>query len=153
MKKTEIVRQYDETAGKSFAKADAYDLQGWAQVWELWESSEMTQADFAKVLDDAGRNAFATVKTNLSHMKWALELIAEETGEDFDELSIMNIVTRWSSMQELRGQRYPSQNNKKKQEPKPKAKGKGKGKFDAKATAKEFTVAQLLAMLAEKGVK
>lgn len=148
MKKTEIVRQYDATAGESFKKANAYDLQGWAQVWELWESSEMTQSDFAQVLDDAGRNAFSTVKTNLSHMKWALELIAEETGEDFDELSIMNIVTRWSSLQELRGERYPSQN--KKTEKKQENKG---GKFDAKVRAKEFTVDQLLAMLAAKGVK
>lgn len=148
MKKTEIVRQYDATAGESFAKANAYDLQGWAQVWELWESSGMTQADFAQVLHDAGRNAFATVKTNLSHMKWALEVIAEETGEDFDELSIMNIVTRWSSMQELRGERYPSQN--KKTEKKQASKSV---KFDAKVRAKDFTVAQLLAMLAEKGIK
>lgn len=154
MKTQEIVRQYDATAGASFAKANAYDLQGWAQVWELWEESGLSQADFAQVLHDAKRNTRSTVKTNLSHLKWALDTIADETGEDVDELSIMNIVTRWVSLNALRAERYPSQDDSKKTEPKPKKAVPAKGKkFNAKERAREFTVAQLIAMLAEHGVK
>lgn len=144
MNKTQIVADYKATAGKSFAKAGAFDLQGWCQTYEVWEHSGMNAQDFAELLDAQGLNAKATVKTNLSHLKWALGVIADETGEDIDELSIMNIVTRWSSMRAMRDERYPSQNNKKKQETKP------KGKFDAKTEARKYSVKELLAMLEAK---
>lgn len=146
MNKTQIVADYKATAGKSFAKAGAFDLQGWCQTYEVWEHSEMNAQDFAELLDAQGLNAKATVKTNLSHLKWALGVIADETGEDFDELSIMNIVTRWSSMRDIRLERYPSQQTttEKKQETKP------KGKFDAKTEARKYSVKELLAMLEAK---
>ena len=153
MKKQEIVRQYDATAGKSFALGEAYDLQGWCQVWQLWEESGLTQAEYGQVLQEAKRKEASSVKTNLSHLKWALETVADELGEDFDELSILNIVGRWSSMNKLRCERYPSQNQKKKQAPKPQPVPAKSKKFNAKERASEFSVAQLLEMLAVKGVK
>lgn len=154
MKKTQIVADYKATAGKSFAMGEAFDLQGWCQTYDLYLESGLDTVQFGQVLDDAGLNKVATVKQNLSHIKWALAYLSESMD---DEATIMDVVREFTGVNAIRNVRYPKQETttKKKQEPKPKAKAKakGKGKFDAKATAKEFTVAQLLAMLAEKGVK
>lgn len=145
MKKTQIVANYKATAGKSFEMAGAFDLQGWCQTYELYLESGLDTVQFGQVLEDAGLNKVATVKQNLSHIKWALAYLSESMD---DEATIMDVVREFTGVNAIREVRYPNKKNttEKKQASK-------SVKFDAKVRAKDFTVAQLLAMLAEKGVK
>ena len=145
MKKQEIVAQYRATALVSFTKADAYDLQGWVQTYELWADSGMNKADFGQVLQDANLNKQSTVKQNLSHISWALELLENE----IDEPTTLDVVSRWASLNAIRSERYPN-NTKSTATVKVEKVSKA---FDAKAQAKqmkkELTRKQIAELIAE----
>ncbi len=145
MKKQDIIREYRSGAGESFRKAGAYDLQGWCQTYELYLDSGLDTVQFGTVLENAGLNKLATVKQNLSHIKWAIAFLSETLEDD---ATIEDVVSEFTGVNQIREARY----GKKETEP-AKVSGTKKPKFDAKASAKQFTVAQLLAMLAVKGVK
>ncbi len=145
MKKQDIIREYRSGAGESFRKAGAYDLQGWCQVCELYVGSGLDTVQFGTTVKDAGLNKLATVKQNLSHIKWAIAFLSETMEDD---ATIEDVVSEFTGVNHIREARY----GKKVKAPAKVANTK-KAKFDAKASAKQFTVAQLLAMLAEKGVK
>lgn len=146
MKKTQIIAAYKATAGKSFDKAKAFELQGWCQTYELFLESGLDTVEFGQVLEDAGLNKVATVKQNLSHIKWAIAYLSE-TMED--EATIADVVVEFTNILAIRKLRYPNKTEEKTE----KKKTSKSDEFDAKASAKKFTVNQLLAMLAAKGVK
>jgi hypothetical protein len=146
MKKTQIVADYKATAGKSFDKAGAFDLQGWCQTYEIYLESGLDTVQFGQVLEDANLNKVATVKQNLSHIKWAIAYLSETMDDD---ATIADVVVEFTNVNAIRGLRYPNKTTNKTE----KKQASKSVKFDAKVRAKDFTVAQLLAMLAEKGVK
>lgn len=147
MKKQDIIREYRDGALKSFTKGKAFALQGWIEMYLLWETTGMSQNEFAtfcevnelEVDDERSTAKASSVKQNFSHLDWAVD----ECGLD----CVSQLPSEYKSLGAIRAERYP---NKKEAVVKP---AKKKQAFDAKAAAKDFTVAQLLAMLAVKGVK
>jgi hypothetical protein len=146
MKKQDIIREYRSGAGESFRKGEAFDLQGWCQAYELYLDSGLDTVQFGTVLEDAGLNKLATVKQNLSHIKWAIAFLSEGMEND---ATIHDVVSEFTGVNQIREARY----GKKVKKAPAKVASTKKPKFDAKVSAKDFTVAQLLAMLAVKGVK
>ena len=149
MKKQEIVAQYRATVSVSYERGSAFVLQGACQSYDLMLASGETPTEYAKTISDAGADAFASVKQNLSHIKWAMETLAASTGEDIDDIDVMSVLLNWKTMGALRAERYP-----KNDEPAKVAKvSKSSKSFDAKNEAKkmkkELTRKQIAELVAE----
>jgi hypothetical protein len=133
MKKQEIVAQYRATVSVSYERGSAYVLQGACQSYDLMLASGLTPTEYAQTINDSGADAFASVKQNLSHIKWAMETLATSSGEDIDDIDVMSVVLNWKTMGALRAERYP-----KSDEVAPKKVAKASKAFNAKAKAKEI---------------
>lgn len=114
MKKQDIIREYRSGAGESFRKAGAYDLQGWCQVYELYLDSGLDTVQFGTTLEDAGLNKLATVKQNLSHIKWAIAFLSETLEDD---ATIEDVVSEFTGVNQIRNARYEKKDNQKKKAP------------------------------------
>ena len=131
MKKQEIVAQYRATVSVSYERGSAFVLQGACQSYDLMLASGLTPTEYATTISESGADAFATVKQNLSHIKWAMETLATTTGEDIDDIDVMSVVLNWKTMGALRAERYPKND-------KPAKVAKVSKSFNAKAKAKEM---------------
>lgn len=148
MKTQEIVRTYRATAGKSFAKGSAYVLQGACETYELWRASNLEQKAFAIVLEKSGDEKSSSIRQYLSHVDWALNVLADEVGVDVDDVDVFDIMTKYKTMGALRSARYPKEDKPKVSKPKV-----VKPVFDAKRQAKqmkkELTRKQIAELVAE----
>lgn len=107
MKKQEIVAQYRATVSVSYERGSAFVLQGACQSYDLMLASGMTATEYAQTISDSGADAFASVKQNLSHIKWAMETLATTTGKDIDDIDVLAVALNWKTMGALRAERYP----------------------------------------------
>lgn len=147
MKNSEIVAQYRATVLASYRKGSAFVLQGHCQSYDLWLASGMKQAEYATVIAKSGADAFSSVKQNLSHIDWAVNVLADETGEDASDIDVMDVMNRWENMNKLRAERYPKKVEKNVTEKK--VASKKTGKFDAKREAREIKKGKTAKQIAE----
>lgn len=95
--------QATDTAGDSFIRSGKLCLQGWAQLFEVFQSSSLNKNQFAQAVDGLAFGDVslkkATVNKYLGLIEWALSFLSDES--DDDDADVLSVLGSFSFVTEI----------------------------------------------------